>query len=236
MGSIAMRVGLVCGCVLVLGACGNNARRSMNNGFSGSGGTGGVGAFGGVGGTGGLGGTGGTGGVGAVGGTGGDNNDAGALDAAMADATTPVDAGGGSYTEENPPTMPPDSGCTVGVYNGHGYWFCEDNLDWDEARAACMAIGGDLLSINDEAEQTYVAERIDAIGGTQWLVGLNQKNASGQGVDGTWQWVDGSDPAAGYNNWGSGEPDSGDCAIMNSSGVWQDFSCGNGENWVCELH
>lgn len=68
-----------------------------------------------------------------------------------------------------------------------------------------------------------MAERIDAIGGTQWLIGLNKKNASGQGVDGTWQWVDGSDPAAGYSNWGSGEPDAADCAIMNGSGVWQDF-------------
>ena len=51
---------------------------------------------------------------------------------------------------------------------------------------------------------------------------------SDQTTEGTWKWVNTgrSDFSSSYTNWKSGEPDdSGDCALMNKDGVWEDQHC-----------
>ena len=129
-----------------------------------------------------------------------------------------------------PPSAPPDSSCNDGQFEGRTYWFCTDNRDWDPARSACQGVGGDLVSINTAEEQAFIDAQT---GGGEWLIGLNQKNASGSGTPGTWEWVDGGDPNGAYSNWNSGEPDGNDCGVLN--GGWRDISCSNGENWICEV-
>ncbi len=236
--------------MVLLAACGGGDRRGNGGsgaaGVGGLGGTGGSAGFGGIGGTSGFGGVGGTSGVGGTGGTSGTGgtdaglpdaggNDAGDLDAAIGDASAVSDAAtsdASSNTDANT-TTPPDDDCTAATHAGHSYWFCESNQDWDEARASCQAIGADLVSINDEAENAFVMEQIDAIADTQWLIGINQKNASGMTTAGTWEWVDGTTPT--YTQWDSSEPDTVyECGVATTDG-WADFSCGNGENWICEV-
>lgn len=127
---------------------------------------------------------------------------------------------------------PPGTDCRSAAYAGHLYWFCDNNRDWDDARSDCLAVGGDLLTVQDAAEQTFIEGEL---GANQWLIGLDQKNASGANAAGTWEWVDGTLVAGGVENWNSGEPDGADCGAMNSNGTWRDWSCTNGENWICEV-
>jgi hypothetical protein len=244
--------------MILLAACGASDRRGTGGtsaagtggiggiggsaGFGGSVGTSGIGGFGGSSGVGGLGGSAGFGGgggsAGTLGGFDGGMSDAATTDAAdpdgaVSDAGDVNDAATTDASSNIDASTPPDEDCTAASHAGHSYWFCESNQDWDEARASCQAIGADLVSINDEAEQMFVLEQIDAIGGTEWLIGLNQKNASGMNAVGTWEWVDGT--VVTYTSWDSGEPDTTyDCGLTTADG-WADFSCGNGESWICEI-
>ena len=120
----------------------------------------------------------------------------------------------------------------AGASCSHGYWFCTNNQDFNEARADCMSVGADLLSINSEGEQVFV--RSYATGGNQWIMGLNKKAASGQNPNGVWEFADGSLAMDGYENFGNGEPDNSDCGAMDS-GYWIDWSCTNDENFMCEV-
>ena len=129
-------------------------------------------------------------------------------------------------------TASPGGNCDWATHCSHGYWFCWDNERWDNARPLCQAIGGDLAVIGDQAEQDFI--RTYATGGNQWQVGLNQINVSGMNSSGVWEWVDGTLAMGGYENWRSGEPDNRDCGAIDS-GLWIDWSCTNGENWICEL-
>jgi len=126
---------------------------------------------------------------------------------------------------------PPDVNCTAAAFNGHAYWFCTDNRDWDTARGLCMTIAGDLVSINDDAESAFVES--NAPSGI-WLIGLNKKNASGTSTAGTWEMVDGTTLTS-YENWALGEPDNEDCGSMTGTGRWQDYACTTAANWICEV-
>jgi len=122
--------------------------------------------------------------------------------------------------------------CTWATHCSHGYWFCTNNRDFDQARPLCQAIGGDLLSINNQPEQDFA--RVYATGGNQWIVGLNQINLSGSNAAGVWEWIDGTLAMGGFENWRNGEPDNSDCGAIDS-GLWIDWNCGNAENWICEV-
>lgn len=122
--------------------------------------------------------------------------------------------------------------CTWATHCSHGYWFCTNNRDLDQARPLCQGIGGDMLSINNQPEQDFA--RTHATGGNQWIVGLNKINLSGSHTDGVWEWVDGTLAMGGFENWRNGEPDNNDCGAIDS-GLWIDWTCGNNENWICEV-
>lgn len=178
----------------------------------------------------------------------GSDNDAGATDASNADASadasadaTPhdaasvsdaaLDAATDANTDAAVAPTPPDANCDAADFNGHTYWFCTDNRDWDTARGLCVAINGDLVSINESNEQAFVESNAPL--GT-WLIGLNKKNGSGSSAIGTWEMVDGTTLAS-YENWGLSEPDADDCGAISGTGAWQDVTCTNDENWICEI-
>lgn len=154
-------------------------------------------------------------------------------DSAANDAASTGDASADAGTDSGNviTTTPPDSSCDGAEFNGHTYWFCTANFDWDSARTRCTDINGDLVAINDAPEQAFI--EVHAPLGT-WLIGLNKKNASGSSTIGVWEMVDGTTLAS-YANWGGGEPGGSDCGALDGSGQWQDFSCTNNENWICEI-
>lgn len=70
--------------------------------------------------------------------------------------------------------------------------------DWNQLRAFSVAMGGDLASVDDAAENTWL--RANIVGNsTKPYIGLNDA-----AVEGTLVWADGSTSA--YRNWRAGEP------------------------------
>ena len=86
--------------------------------------------------------------------------------------------------------------------NGNTYDLVFDpNASWDAARAAAQAAGGDLVTIESQAEQDFVESILtsnSALTGAYWF-GLQET------TEGVFQNVNGN--ALGYTNWAPNEPD-----------------------------
>jgi hypothetical protein len=85
-------------------------------------------------------------------------------------------------------------------HNGHTYYLLDD-ANWYLANAAAKAMGGELVTVNDAAENAFVRFNVAQFDGAirhTWL-GL-----SDQGSEGSFAWND-EDPSA-YRAWISGEP------------------------------
>ena len=100
------------------------------------------------------------------------------------------------------------------VYQGHLY-IPGTARNWDNARAFAQSFGGDLVSVNDQAEQDFVTDRFSVL--NPWL-GLNDIDNEGTHV-----WANG-DPVT-YTNWSPGEPNtpSWDGAYLSTNGLWFDY-------------
>lgn len=115
----------------------------------------------------------------------------------------------------------------------HQYKIFYDTLTWEEAKAACEAMGGHLATITSEKEQ-YLLELSNDKNQNLWIGGY--KNA-----DGHWCWVTG-EPWT-YENWGDGEPNNSSNVVAGESCVamwpekWNDLANGNiyeQSGYICE--
>ena len=125
------------------------------------------------------------------------------------------------------------NGCTLAEDDGHAYAFCPPPMDFDAARTACMAFGGDLIKIDDAAELDFIVTfDVPPSGGVGgYFIGANDRDTEGQFV-----WADGT--AVVFTNWNAGEPnDAGgaeDCTEMSvDTGIWNDVPC-DGRAFICE--
>ncbi len=108
---------------------------------------------------------------------------------------------------------------TAVEFNGHYYQYYTDRLSWENAEAACENMGGHLVAINSQEEQTflesYLSYKTDSSLQGKYLIGLHRK------VTGFDTWVTG-EPVT-YTNWGEKEPDnlgnSQDMVIFNNGGT-----------------
>ena len=110
-------------------------------------------------------------------------------------------------------------------YNGNDYQLTSQALSWTEAQAQAESLGGNLVSINDAAEQAWLNQ---TFGNERLWIGLSDRN-----TEGDFQWIDGSNTS--YRNWAAGEPNDykfngnlpagEDYALMNwkSGGQWNDM-------------
>ena len=101
---------------------------------------------------------------------------------------------------------------------------------WSDARAACVAEGGDLVSILSEEENTFVTAISKA---ANFHIG-----ATDGAFEGAWTWSDGSPWR--YAKWAPGEPNDyygEDCAELNDywNGKWNDMPCGVSFHYICKL-
>lgn len=131
--------------------------------------------------------------------------------------------------DEASPSNPSCNGCGLGLLGDHAYAFCPGPVSWAEARTACMGFGGDLVIVDDEAEQAFLlGQPLEAV----VYIGL-----SDEAVEGTFVWVDGSAPA--FTAWGMGEPNDAlegeDCGqLAVATATWNDIACVNPGAFVCE--
>lgn len=80
--------------------------------------------------------------------------------------------------------------------NGHRYYRLT-NGDWNSLRALAVAMGGDLATIDDAAENAWIVANVN--GGAKPFIGLNDA-----AQEGTLVWADGGTST--YRNWRVGEP------------------------------
>ncbi|XP_048247369.1 C-type mannose receptor 2-like isoform X2 [Haliotis rufescens] len=105
---------------------------------------------------------------------------------------------------------------------GGWYLYNDSRLFWDDARASCLSIGADLISIHSQAENDFVYENI-----TRNWIAIGATDAA---EEGTFLWTDGS--PMDYTNWQRGDPNNArgveDCVFMQPSDKrmgWNDGLC-----------
>ena len=87
-------------------------------------------------------------------------------------------------------------------------------MTWNNARAHCMQIGGDLASLHSQEDNDKVKALVQ---GANVYIGMNDIE-----TEGDWKWSDGS--MVQWTNWDNREPDgstNSNCAIMShSNNMW----------------
>ena len=144
------------------------------------------------------------------------------------------------------------------TYNAHTYAMTSAAMTFAEAKAAAVAVGGYLTTVNTKAENTFLTNKFYAAYGNKALwIGANDI-----ATEDTWVWDNGTTSgdsgltdnicgtgcnpnsnatwADGTRKWNNNEPnDSGsneDCAnITNSSGFWNDLRCTNNQYGIIEF-
>ncbi|MEM7594737.1 MAG: DUF4347 domain-containing protein, partial [Cyanobacteria bacterium P01_A01_bin.83] len=83
------------------------------------------------------------------------------------------------------------------IYNGNQYQLTSGSLSWSQAQAEAESLGGNLVTINNAAEETWLKQTFSS---TERLwIGLTDRNQ-----EGNFQWVSGENSS--YRNWAAGEP------------------------------
>ncbi|MBE9068270.1 DUF4347 domain-containing protein [Leptolyngbya cf. ectocarpi LEGE 11479] len=123
----------------------------------------------------------------------------------------------GSILRWEPDNTPP----TTNTYNGNTYVVTNGLKSWEQAQAEAESLGGNLVTINDAAEETWLKQ---TFGGTErFWIGLTDRQIEGQ-----YRWVSGE--AVTYTNWAPGEPNNfggdQDFGVMNFGATrqWDDDS------------
>jgi hypothetical protein len=118
-------------------------------------------------------------------------------------------------------------------YNGREYVLSAGNLTWEQAQAEAQRLGGNLVTINDAAEETWLKQTFSGTEG--FWIGL-----SDQRVEGQYEWANGE--AVTYTNWAPGEPNNfngnEDFIMMNfgSSRRWNDEGSSRRMRGIIELN
>jgi len=130
--------------------------------------------------------------------------------------------------------LAPDTACTRKTRNGKAYWVCNNDRNWDVARANCQAIGMDLTSIDDADEAEFVKGAVTK----NSHIGLSDRSK-----EGVWRWSQsrelgwcgtalGRVPTQAYSNWAVGQPFRDNvCANVeaNQASYW---FCSNDRTWT----
>jgi hypothetical protein len=84
-------------------------------------------------------------------------------------------------------------------WGGHYYALTSAVQDWHTAESEAIALGGHLVSINDQDEQEFLEETFLRNPETSFWIGLTDQVEEGQ-----WEWTNGE--PLDYQNWANGEP------------------------------
>ena len=100
---------------------------------------------------------------------------------------------------------------------GDSIYLLSNPGNWGQAQAEAQRFQGNLVTVNDGAEQTFLAGIFG--GKTLWL------GYSDSGKEGDYRWISGDTSA--YSNWNGGQPDNRfeeDFAALGATGAWADFN------------
>ncbi len=134
-------------------------------------------------------------------------------------------------------TSSPHASCTCHAYGGHDYWFCTTKAVFDVAEGNCVSAGMHLMKVTSGPEDTWIYDTGFATLGEYWL------GSSDESTPDTWTWLWGgtfwtgtaNGTAGGYEHWNDNEPNaSGECAMVQTGGAWDDRICTDQRGYVCE--
>ena len=107
-------------------------------------------------------------------------------------------------------------------------------LNWEDARAVCLGLEGDLVSIENSKEMEFIKNIYSKLRLFVLWIGLNGRLKEDQFV-----WSDGTplNSSRSYSNWNDGEPNNRagneDCVELRDNG-WNDQSCSDTVYYICE--
>ncbi|XP_028283775.1 macrophage mannose receptor 1-like [Parambassis ranga] len=132
------------------------------------------------------------------------------------------------------PTEAPEAGfCSRPwiPYNGHCFQLYRTQKSWSDAQLACRKEGGDLVSIRNVEDQSFVISQLGYESTDELWIGLNDMK-----TEGLFDWSDHSDVR--FTSWEFGEPaittDQEDCVLVRrENGNWADRACKEKHGFIC---
>uniref|UniRef100_A0AAQ4P7E9 C-type lectin domain-containing protein n=1 Tax=Gasterosteus aculeatus aculeatus TaxID=481459 RepID=A0AAQ4P7E9_GASAC len=111
------------------------------------------------------------------------------------------------------------------------YYISSSQMSWQDSRDDCLQNGSNLIIITSKEEQVC---EINGPRDGIWI-GLTDTE-----TEGTWKWVDGTEPKERY--WTTGEPNSyqgsnedcGEIRFYEEQHNWNDLECSYKNFWICE--
>uniref|UniRef100_A0A669CXF4 Mannose receptor, C type 1b n=1 Tax=Oreochromis niloticus TaxID=8128 RepID=A0A669CXF4_ORENI len=117
-------------------------------------------------------------------------------------------------------------------YNGHCFYlYRNETKKWSDAQKACRKEGGDLVSIRNVEDQSFIISQLGYASTDELWIGLNDRNRERLFV-----WSDHS-PVS-YTSWDSREPtvtsEQEDCVLIRGeNGNWADRVCEEKHGFIC---
>uniref|UniRef100_A0A3P9CY12 Mannose receptor, C type 1b n=1 Tax=Maylandia zebra TaxID=106582 RepID=A0A3P9CY12_9CICH len=117
-------------------------------------------------------------------------------------------------------------------YNGHCFYlYRNETKKWSDAQKACRKEGGDLVTIRNVEDQSFIISQLGYASTDELWIGLNDRNRERLFV-----WSDHS-PVS-YTSWDSREPtvtsEQEDCVLIRGeNGNWADRVCDEKHGFIC---
>uniref|UniRef100_A0A8C6L8C7 Mannose receptor, C type 1b n=1 Tax=Nothobranchius furzeri TaxID=105023 RepID=A0A8C6L8C7_NOTFU len=116
-------------------------------------------------------------------------------------------------------------------YNGHCFHLQRTTQTWPDAQRECRKDGGDLVTINNVEDQSFVISQLGYASGDELWIGLNDRR-----TEGLFDWSDHATVT--FTSWEFGKPTvsglSEDCVfIRGENGNWADGSCDDKRGFIC---
>ncbi|XP_039999154.1 macrophage mannose receptor 1-like [Xiphias gladius] len=116
-------------------------------------------------------------------------------------------------------------------YNGHCFQLMRTPQTWTNAQKACRKENGDLASIRNVEDQSFVISQVGYASTDELWIGLNDRT-----TEGLFEWSDHS--TVSFTSWEFGKPDvatdAEDCVLIRGqNGNWADRSCDEKHGFIC---
>ncbi|KAI9544495.1 hypothetical protein NQZ68_001368 [Dissostichus eleginoides] len=116
-------------------------------------------------------------------------------------------------------------------YNGHCFHLNRAQKKWSDAQQVCRKEGGDLVSIRNVEDQSFVISQLGYASTDELWIGLNDKK-----TERLFDWIDHS--AVTFTSWELGKPavfsDAEDCVLIRGeNGNWADRVCDEKHGFIC---
>uniref|UniRef100_A0A3B4XG53 Mannose receptor, C type 1b n=1 Tax=Seriola lalandi dorsalis TaxID=1841481 RepID=A0A3B4XG53_SERLL len=135
--------------------------------------------------------------------------------------------------EENPKQAVETGFCSSPwiSYNGHCFHLNRTQKTWSEAQRECVLEGGDLVSIRNVEEQSFVISQLGYASTDELWIGLNDRK-----TEGLFDWSDHS--TVSFTSWEFGKlavsTDIKDCVLIRGEkGNWVDRVCDERHGFIC---